>query len=96
MRRDEDYTDPFIPQLDDDRQLAKGSRTFPRTMAPAFISGDWLVSPSGVEGYIAGRSSETEGAWLFVIKTGESMWDSTIVEMMPEHFAGFRMKERIQ
>lgn len=89
---DDDDTQPIV--LLERATLARGSQSIPKSMLPAFVAGDWVVSPSGEEGYIAGRSLETPGAWMFVVKTGPSSWDSTVVEMMPEAFAGFTLKER--
>jgi hypothetical protein len=87
----EDTTNPVIlvDSLSRTRRM-----TLPYRALPAFLAGDFVISPSGVEGYIAGRSLETPGAWMFVIKNGPGRWDQTMVEMMPRHFLGFRLKER--
>jgi hypothetical protein len=61
---------------------------------PGFMSGDWVVSPSGVEGYIAGRSLENSELWVFVMKTGPSGWDQKIVEMREDAFVGFKIKQK--
>jgi hypothetical protein len=89
---DEEYTDPMV--VVEELRLARGTRRSLTRVTPPFVSGDWLVSPTGVEGYLAGRSYENPGTWLFVIKTGPGSWDGTVVEMLPEHFEGFRLKEK--
>lgn len=89
---DRETTNPII--IEEELRFARGTRrNFKTPPNPNFISGDWLVSPQGVEGYIAGRSLDNPGNWLFVIKTGPSYWDSTVVEMREEAFVGFRKKE---
>lgn len=89
---DEEATNPVI--LLDQVRLAKGSKTLSyRALPPALVTGDWLVSPTGEEGYIAGRSLDNPGNWLFIIKTGPSGWDSKVVEMTGDAFIGFRKKK---
>lgn len=94
MQSDDEYTNPMV--LLDSLRAAKGTRDVSRNiaLAPLFMTGDWVASPTGVEGYVAGRSLETPGAWVFVMKTGPSAWDGAVIEIMPEHFTGFRLKEK--
>ena len=93
MRKfDRDTTNPII--IEDELRFPKGTRNVIKTpMAPAFVAGDFLVSPSGVKGYVGGRSLETPGAWIFIVKEDGSSWGSTVVEMMPDSFVGFKKVE---
>lgn len=92
-RYDRDTTNPI--NLEEQFKFARGTRSAVKLpMSPALVTGDWLISPDGVEGYIAGRSLDTPGNWIFVIKTGRSGWDSVVVEMTADSFIGFKHKEK--
>lgn len=92
MKQDTDATKPFI--VEEELRFARGTRHTLKYPVPGLLSGDWLVSPSGVEGYLAGRSLDDPSLWVFVMKTGPSGWDQQIVEMREEAFVGFRLKEK--
>lgn len=91
---DREETSPII--LEESLRLARGTKNQPVGLLPALVSGDWMVSPDGVEGYIAGRSHENPDMWIFVIKTGESIWAQTAVEMRTDAFVGFKLKEKVR
>ena len=87
---DREDTNPIV--LVEELQMARGTRdAFVKKLGPALVTGDWLISPSGVKGYIAGRSPDNEGTWIFVIKSSkDAAWPTGVVEMMGDSFIGFR------
>lgn len=89
MKDREDDTKPFAI-APGSAIFAKGTMAHVRQLIPAFMAGDWLRSPSGTVGYVAGRSCDNPRMWMFVVKTGKGSWDSTVVEMFPEAFIGFK------
>jgi hypothetical protein len=91
---DREETNPII--IEENLRLAKGTRRTVAQPLPALVSGDWMVSPDGVEGYIAGRSLDDPDMWIFVIKTGESAWARATVEMRTDAFVGFKLKENVR
>lgn len=93
MRKyDRETTNPII--IEEEFRFAKGTRHSVKYPVPGFMTGDWLVSPSGETGYIAGRSLENPELWLFVIKTGPSGWDQQVVEMREDAFVGFKPRPK--
>lgn len=90
---DRENTNPII--VEEELRFPKGTRNgFRRPMGIALVGGDWLISPSGVKGYIAGRSLDNPEAWIFVIQSEASGWPTTTVEMTSDSFVGFKHLER--
>jgi hypothetical protein len=90
---DRETTNPII--IEEELRFAKGTANVrPIHLIPNFVTGDWLIAPNGNEGYIAGRSDEIPGAWIFVLKTGPSPWDRTVMEMLESSFVGFTLKPK--
>lgn len=86
---DREGTNPII--IEDELRFPRGTQNaIKRPLGPALVGGDWLVSPSGVRGYVAGRSLDDPELWIFVIQSGLGSTPSTVVEMTSDSFIGFK------
>ncbi len=85
---DAEFTNPILlvqdPEIENFRRpFARGTEDLVTRISP----GDVLVSPSGVRGYVSGRSWSSPRCVVFVI-TGDQ--ENEIVEMETKALAGFR------
>ncbi len=87
--RDEIYTTRIQRVVTRPVMSPRPTRNLRSPLAPRLVSGLKLRSPSGVDGYIAGKALDGSGRFVFVITEGDDVYEHKCVEMYAAQFRGF-------